>query len=76
MGDTDHRGDGANEMGDSLQTVDLGTHFTLRLVATGAIHVVAISTNGTAKAWGNGKWGQMGSGSTDDIGDQCSINWS
>ena len=57
LGDTANRGDGfdeASNMGDSLSAVDPGTSFTPKIVATGASHVVIISTDGTVKAWGRG----------------------
>ena len=41
-------------MGDWLSVVDLGTNFTPRIVAFGEVHTVAISTDGTVKAWGGG----------------------
>ena len=54
LGDTDERGDEEGEMGVNLNVVDLGTNFTARIVATGYLHTIVISTNGTVKAWGYG----------------------
>ena len=54
LGDTDNRGDDGNEMGVNLNVVDLGTNFTVQIVATGQWHTVVISIGGTVKAWGRG----------------------
>ena len=68
----DHRGDGANEMGDSLSFVDLGTvdgaPFTVKQVAVGGGFSCAVLSNDRVKCWGKGSSGQLGLGSTDHKG--------
>ena len=70
MGDAKTRGDDANEMGDNLTVVDLGTDFTPQLVKTGNYHTAFISTIGTVKICGRGAEGQLGYGNTENIGDE------
>ena len=66
--DAAHRGDGANEMGDNLPAVNLGTNRTARSLASGAHHNCAILDNGTAKCWGYNQNGQLGQGNTSQRG--------
>ena len=66
-GDTESRGDGPNEMGDNLGTVDLGK--TAKQVSPGYLHTCAILDDGTVKCWGYGNVGQLGYGATDSRGD-------
>jgi len=68
-GDTNHRGDNANELGDNLPTVDLGTDFAVSDVAAGSSFTCATSTSGTMKCWGQNSYGQLGQGNTTQIGD-------
>lgn len=68
LGDTNHRGDGAAEMGDSLASVNLGTGRTPLKLSAGAHHVCAVLDNSTVKCWGANPYGQLGSGSTEDLG--------
>eukprot|EP01083_Nonionella_stella_P145467 455919_1 len=68
-GDTVHRGDNANEMGDYLPEVDLGTGFSVMMIATGPFHACAISTLNTVKCWGLGSSGRLGYSDTNDRGE-------
>ena len=55
--DTDQRGDGADEMGDDLPAVDLGTGKTAKQISSGPEHTCAILNDDTVKCWG---WGYLG----------------
>jgi alpha-tubulin suppressor-like RCC1 family protein len=68
QGNTDTIGDQANEMGDDLPPVDLGTGRTAITIAISVNHTCAALDNGTAKCWGFNSDGQLGQGSTADIG--------
>jgi alpha-tubulin suppressor-like RCC1 family protein len=69
LGNTDSLGDGANEMGDNLTVVDLGTGRTAKAIAAGDYHTCAILDNSSIKCWGNNASGQLGLGNTDNLGD-------
>eukprot|EP01083_Nonionella_stella_P165813 552661_1 len=56
-GDTNNRGDEANEMGDILLEIDLGTH------------TCALSTANKVKCFGYNEFGQLGYGDTNNRGD-------
>ena len=51
-GSTQNRGDGSNEMGNALSTVDLGTDFIPIDVEAGVYHVCTISESKEVKCWG------------------------
>eukprot|EP01083_Nonionella_stella_P173510 598757_1 len=51
-GDTNKRGDEANEMSDNLLGIDLGTNFIPMQIVTGMYHTCALSTANKAKCWG------------------------
>jgi alpha-tubulin suppressor-like RCC1 family protein len=69
QGHTINLGDSAGEMGDNLPYVDLGTGRTALSLALGADSACAILDNGTTKCWGSGFSGQLGLGSTVNLGD-------
>jgi alpha-tubulin suppressor-like RCC1 family protein len=69
LGDTVTRGDGANEMGDNLPIVDLGTGRTATAISTGNSHTCAILDNASVKCWGSNSSGRLGLGNTNHIGD-------
>ena len=50
LGDTDNRGDGSNEMGDNLTTVDLGTGRTAKAITAGDSILVHCSTTHPSSA--------------------------
>lgn len=52
LNDTLSRGDGVNEMGDNLPTVDLGTGVVVTSVALGEAHTCAVIGDGDVKCWG------------------------
>jgi len=69
IGDTNDRGDGANEMGANLPTVDLGTGKTATQIAAGNTHTCALLNDGTVKCWGNPANGRLGQGHIMQHGD-------
>ena len=71
QGNTDHLGDGANEMGDNLTAVDLGTGRTAVAIAAGDFVTAVILDDGSVKVWGSNAYGQLGQGNTDNIGDNA-----
>ena len=68
-GDTDVRGDGADEMGDNLAPVDLGTGRTAIAIVGGGFHTSAVLDTGAVKCWGDNNSGQLGYGDFNDRGD-------
>ena len=62
-GDTNNRGDGPNEMGDNLPTVDLGSGKKAKFFEAGYYHTCAVLNDDTVKCWGK-KYGQLGYGDT------------
>lgn len=68
-GDMENRGDEADEMGDLLPIVDLGTGRTAVQITAGDRHTCALLDDGTAKCWGHNFNGQLGYSDTDDRGD-------
>ena len=77
QGDTVARGDQANEMGDSLSPVNLGTNRSVTAVvlapgttsAAGSAHVCALLNNATVKCFGANAAGQLGQGDVNNRGD-------
>eukprot|EP01083_Nonionella_stella_P165814 552662_1 len=68
-GDTNNRGDEANEMGDILLEIDLGTNFIPMQIAIGWFHTCALSTANKVKCFGYNEFGQLGYGDTNNRGD-------
>ncbi len=67
LGNTDPYGTTPNTMGNDLPFVDLGAG----LLATGVTsyyHGCAVVTGGKLKCWGQGTFGALGSGASDDLG--------
>ena len=69
LGNTSNRGDNSNEMGDDLNSVDLGSGRTATAIATGDSHTCAILDNESIKCWGANASGQLGLGDTDNRGE-------
>lgn len=68
--DTAVRGDGANEMGDNLTAITLGTNITASAISVGAYHVcVILQTSSDVKCWGRNDSGQLGLDSGTHRGD-------
>lgn len=70
LGDTNHRGDEPNEMGDNLPAVSLGTGRTARALYTGAHSTCALLDDGFVKCWGNNQFGGLGLGDVTYRGDE------
>lgn len=69
LGNTQSRGDGPGEMGDSLPAVDLGPGAVAAGIAAGSIHSCALLAGGSLKCWGFNGYGQLGLGDTQNRGD-------
>ncbi|WP_018217756.1 RCC1 domain-containing protein [Salinispora vitiensis] len=59
-------GDGTTTNRNTPVEVDLPTGTTITAISAGAVHSLAITTAGTALAWGGNYSGQLGDGTTDD----------
>eukprot|EP01083_Nonionella_stella_P139781 427146_1 len=70
-GDTNYRGDEANEMGDILLEIDLGTNFIPMQMTAGYYHTCALSTANKTKCWGYNFHGELGYGDTNFRGDEA-----
>eukprot|EP01083_Nonionella_stella_P151011 482043_1 len=70
-GDINHRGDEANEMGDTLLEIDLGTNFIPIQMVTGDKHTCALSTANKVKCFGINAYGQLGYGDTNYRGGEA-----
>eukprot|EP00959_Pyramimonas_sp_CCMP1952_P352992 7395287-Pyramimonas_sp.AAC.1 len=69
QGDTTNRGDANGQMGDNLPAVSLGTGRTASYVyASSYYFTCAVLDNGGVKCWGRNDKGQLGIGSTTDMG--------
>lgn len=64
LGDTENRGDEANEMGAALPTVFLGKGKRATALAAGAFHTCALLNDKSVKCWGLNGVGQLGLGDT------------
>lgn len=62
LGDADYRGDNANEMGDNLPAIDLGTSRTALGLSLGNSLSCVRLDNDTLKCWGDNIRGQLGQG--------------
>ncbi|MDI1446267.1 MopE-related protein [Polyangium sp. 6x1] len=69
LGDTATRGEAPGDMGNLLPALNLGTGKTVVLVTAGADHGCARLNNGATKCWGFNLEGQLGIGSTSNVGD-------
>lgn len=70
-GDTNDRGNNGAEMGDNLPFVDLGTGRTAQKISCGYYHVCALLDNDQMKCWGEAGNGQLGTGDTNDRGNNA-----
>jgi cysteine-rich repeat protein len=68
LGDTNARGDGPEEMGDSLPPVDLGADAIAVALTSGKYHSCALFNDGSMKCWGYNYSGQLGLGNTTNHG--------
>mmetsp|Transcript_32509 Transcript_32509/g.81931 ORF Transcript_32509/g.81931 Transcript_32509/m.81931 type:complete len:95 (+) Transcript_32509:232-516(+) len=63
------RGGDADEMGNKLPRVDLGTGHTAKSLSGGTKHMCAILDDDSVKCWGHNDNGQLGLGDRFDRGD-------
>ena len=68
LDDNNDRGDEADEMGDHLTAVNLGTGRTAKAISAGAHHTCAMLDNNKVKCWGDNGYGQLGQGDSTDRG--------
>ena len=68
LGTTADMGNQSGEMGDNLPSIDLGTGRTATAIAVGYYHSCAALDNASVKCWGDNFHGQLGIGTTDDMG--------
>lgn len=71
LGDLNNRGANANEMGDNLPVVNVGTGRTVIDGAAGDFHTCVILDNHSVKCWGSNTIGQLGQGNTTTLGDDA-----
>jgi alpha-tubulin suppressor-like RCC1 family protein len=71
LGDTNSRGDQANQMGDNLLAVALGTGRSVKAIAAGDDHTCALLDDNTVKCWGYNQDGELGLGDGNTRGDQA-----
>jgi len=69
QGDTNARGGNVNELGDSLNAIDVGTGRKIRQISAGGAHSCAILDDNTVKCWGDNTYGQLGYGDINNRGD-------
>jgi alpha-tubulin suppressor-like RCC1 family protein len=73
LGDTNNRGDQPGEMGDALPAVDLGPGRAVQAIAAGTLHTCALLDGGQLACWGDNHYGQLGLGTTVNVGDQAPL---
>jgi len=69
-GDTSNRGISANQMGDYLPEVNLGSGFTAQSLHLGRFHSCVVLNDNSFKCFGDNQFGQLGIGNTNDQGDE------
>ncbi len=69
QGSISNLGDEPNEMGDFLAAVALGVGRTALATTAGGYHTCALLDNASVKCWGGNVQGQLGQGSTTNLGD-------
>ena len=70
LGTTTKIADQADELGEQLRTVNLGTNDSVTSVKTGSYHTCAVFDFGGMKCWGRNNHGQLGSGNLGNVGDR------
>jgi cysteine-rich repeat protein len=71
LGDTKNYGDAKSQVPSKLPVLDLGTdRIATAISVSGANSACALLDRGEVKCWGNNQFGQLGTGSTDNRGDE------
>jgi len=70
-GDTQDRGDEANEMGSFLPTISSGSGVLVSEVSAGSFHNFILTDSGQIKGWGYCASGQLGYGDSNNRGDSA-----
>lgn len=71
LGDTASRGGVRAQVPSQLPAIDLGTdRKAVAISVSGANTACALLDNGGVKCWGSNRYGQLGTGTTDDRGDE------
>eukprot|EP01083_Nonionella_stella_P173428 598188_1 len=70
-GDTNDKGYQANEMGDNLAEVDLGSNICITQIVAGTAHNCVISSANKVKCFGYNHAGELGYGDTNTRGDEA-----
>jgi alpha-tubulin suppressor-like RCC1 family protein len=68
QGNTAYLGSSSSHMGDNLAAIDLGSGRTATAISAGNQHTCALLDNSDFKCWGYGNVGQLGKGSTLNLG--------
>lgn len=71
MGDTNNRGDSANEMGDSLTAINFGVGRTATKLVGGVDFMCAMLDNAKIKCYGRAFYGQLGYENNSAVGDSA-----
>ncbi|CAM9224014.1 unnamed protein product [Ascophyllum nodosum] len=71
QGDTMSRGQLPNQLGSNLSAIDLGTGVSAVQVTTGCEHTCVLLDDDSVKCFGYNNYGQLGQGTTDNIGDDA-----
>src|SRR5262245_50378556 len=69
LGDTNNRGNNANEMANFLPVVNLGTGRTAKSISAGSANTCVLLDNDQIKCWGLNDNGQLGQGDFASRGD-------
>ena len=67
QGDNSNRGYDSNQMGGSLNSVNLGSGRTAKSITTGTGYTCVILDDDSVKCWGRGHAGQLGHGKTTSV---------
>ncbi len=68
-GSTNNVGDTPATVPAKVGPVNLGAGRTAKAISAGGAHTCAILDDGSVRCWGNGVYGQLGYGNTDNVGD-------
>jgi len=72
--DNSNRGDGSNEMGSNLNSIDLGSGRTATSITTGTGYSCALLDDASVKCWGRGHYGQLGHGKSNDLDSPANLS--